>query len=343
MESTLLTPSTHALCVVESASNKKKGHTMRCTSPRTVGYQADGSSLSWSPKTFSKEYATFQLPCGKCLSCRLEYARQWAVRCVHESMCHQENCFITLTYSDENLKSDKLQYRDFQLFMKRLRKAFPNKEIGFNAVGEYGDKTKRPHWHAIIFNWQPSDSQYRRSNERGDRIFSSKTLDKLWGLGITEFGSVTFHSAGYVSRYNAKKLIHGKDQEHDLHPISKKSNKHAIGKKWLEKYWQDAFNHGEIILADGTSTAIPRYYEKWLKENQPEAYLRYVTQTKIRKIEAAQEKAAKEATRAELANHKRRTASLLDGYHRGHEISRNEINKKIQQARFKQLQDNLKL
>ncbi len=95
---------------------------MRCLSPRTVGFLHDGVTISWSPKYYSKEYATFQLPCSKCIECRLEYARQWAVRCVHEAKMHPENSFITLTYSDEHLTSEKLQYIDFQLFAKRLRK-----------------------------------------------------------------------------------------------------------------------------------------------------------------------------------------------------------------------------
>ena len=123
---------------------------MRCTSPRKVGFQADGKTISWSPKQYSKEYPSFQLPCGKCIQCRLEYARSWAVRCVHEAKMHEENSFVTLTYSDEHLKNPKLQYSDFQKFMKRLRFVNNDRKIGVFVTGEYGEKNKRPHWHAIF-------------------------------------------------------------------------------------------------------------------------------------------------------------------------------------------------
>jgi len=43
------------------------------------------------------------IPCGRCVGCRLERSRQWAMRCMHEASLHEENIFITLTYNPENL------------------------------------------------------------------------------------------------------------------------------------------------------------------------------------------------------------------------------------------------
>ena len=64
-----------------------------------------------------------QVPCGQCAGRRLDQSKQWALRCVHEAQVHDENCFITLTYNNENLPKDgSLNKRDFQLFMKRLIK-----------------------------------------------------------------------------------------------------------------------------------------------------------------------------------------------------------------------------
>jgi len=312
---------------------------MRCTDPRTVGFMADGKTITWSPKNYSKEYATFQLPCGKCIACRLEYARQWAIRCVHEASMYDNNCFITLTYSDENLKSPKLEYRDFQLFMKKLRKT-QNAKLGVFVTGEYGDLTKRPHWHAIIFNWRPTDCVPKYKNDRGDQIYSSQLLTKLWSHGITELGSVTFESAGYTARYAAKKLAHGNDESHDYQPISKKSNQQAIGKKWLEKFWPDVFTHGYIILSDGTQTAIPRYYEKWLQKHQPKEWEDYVTRTKQRKIESASNRAAHIVLEEQSTNNIRRSRM---GVKYVHQRKRHEAQEKIQRTRFKLLQSKLKL
>lgn len=267
---------------------------MRCTSPRTVGFESDGKTLAWSQKKYSKQYASFQLPCGKCIECRLDYARQWALRCYHESQMHEKNCFITLTYSDKNLKSPKLVYEDFQYFMRMLRRT-QDEPIGMMVTGEYGDENKRPHWHAILFNYAPRDMAYSRKNIRGDRIYNSKIIDKIWGHNDpiqmpSEIGSVTFESAGYVARYATKKLVHGWDND-EYKPISKKSSKHAIGKKWLEKYWwTDCFSLGHIVLPNGRGTcAIPRYYQKWLQDNRPDDWLRYVTQTKTKKVTAAEQ------------------------------------------------------
>lgn len=283
---------------------------MRCLKPRTVGFFADGKTICWSPKSFSKEYSTFQLPCSKCIECRLEYARQWAVRCVHEASIFEENSFITLTYSDEHLDSSQLQYRHFQLFVKRLRKKIftdfikgfglenwklLNKQqkkeqhdkisIGIFVCGEYGELTKRPHWHAIIFNWQPRDLRKRYTSDSGHCVYSSPTLDALWERGRTEVGSVSFDSAGYVARYAAKKLVHGNDG-HQWEPISKKSSRHAIGKRFLERHWKDIFNYGEVILPNGQKSTIPRYYEKWLLKNHPEAWMDYVTTLKQKRKRA---------------------------------------------------------
>lgn len=267
---------------------------MRCLNPRTVGFKSDGKTISWSEKDASTEYASFQLPCSKCIECRLEYARQWAVRCVHESKMHDENSFVTLTYSDENLKSSKLNYEDFQKFMKRLRFNFPNQKIGMFVTGEYGDILKRPHWHALIFNWRPKDLEFKYQNDHGDRVYHSGTLERLWGLGITEVGNITFESAGYCARYAAKKLVHGQDGDHDFHPISKKSSKNAIGKSFVEKYYRDIFSKGFCVLDGGVTCAIPRYYEKWLLKHHPNYWEEYVTIKKEERIQKARKQSVRE-------------------------------------------------
>lgn len=311
---------------------------MRCRSPRTVGFKSDGKTICWSKKEYSKEFATFQLPCGKCLECRLDYARQWAIRCVHEAAMHEKNSFITLTYDPKIKNPTRLDYRDFQLFMKKLRK-LTDKKIGFFTTGEYGDETKRPHWHAIIFGWEPPDQKYLYSNDRGDKIYTSQTLDKTWSYGNTQTGAVTFESAGYCARYAAKKLCHGQDQNHDYHPISKKSSKHAIGKAWLEKYWRDAFNTGEIILLHSDNTvsrsSIPRYYEKWLKQHQPDAWLKYTTETKLKKMISAQEKSEKELNEYV-------TESTSRPYYKQNALTPQERKSIILEEKFKKLQEKQK-
>lgn len=335
---------------------------MRCTSPRTVGFLADGKTISWSPKNFSKEFATFQLPCGKCLSCRLEYSRQWAVRCYHESLMHPENSFITLTYNDLTV-TPKLEYEHYQAFIKRLRnhifserlnQMYPNTEqslqrklfrqlsketrkkvldeiaISYFVTGEYGDRKKRPHWHAIIFNYRPSDLTYKYSNDRGDKNYSSLTLDTLWGKGTTETGQVTMESASYCARYAAKKLVHGNDGEHEYEPISKKSSKRAIGSRFLEKFYTDIFNHGIVHLQDGAKCSIPRYYEKWLSKNKPDEFRSYLERIKSKKLLQANERSEKELKEYHDVNMKRT-------FEEGLTITQNESRDIILKQKFDEL------
>jgi len=67
---------------------------------------------------------SFMLPCGRCIGCRLEKARQWGIRCLHEKKMWPHSCYVTLTYDNDFLPNGgTLSLRDLQLFMKRLRKA----------------------------------------------------------------------------------------------------------------------------------------------------------------------------------------------------------------------------
>ena len=91
------------------------------------------------------------LPCGRCVGCRLERSRQWAVRCMHEASMHMFNSFVTLTYDDDHLPEyNSLNYKHFQDFMKRLRKS--HNGVRFYMCGEYGEDFSRPHYHALLFN-----------------------------------------------------------------------------------------------------------------------------------------------------------------------------------------------
>lgn len=340
---------------------------MRCTSPRTVGFYSDGKTLCWSKKHYSKEFPPFQIPCGKCISCRLESARQTAVRCVHEASMYENNSFITLTYSDEHLVADKLYYVHFQQFIKNLRtklfsdlldQLYPNQERKFQrrlwnektkenreelyekirisvyCAGEYGDKRKRPHWHALIFNWRPTDLVHKYTNDRGDRVYNSNILQTLWPYGISEIGDVTFESAGYCARYASKKLVHGKDGTHEYEPISRRSSKNAIGKKWIEKNWRDVFSYGELSFDTGKEIikcGIPRYYEKWFKKTHPEEWIRYVTQTKQKNIDRA-------IAREEKITKEEKLADLKRSGLKGLSIKHNKAREKILEQKFNQLQ-----
>lgn len=220
------------------------------------------------------------LPCGGCDGCLLERARQWAIRCVHESEMHRENCFVTLTYADEHLPlRGSLDKSDFQKFMKRLRK-----EVGrvrFFHSGEYGDQFGRPHYHALLFGWMPSDRIYL-GERKGLPVWRSPLLERLWPYGRSEVGTVTFDSACYVARYVLKKR--GKPGEFGLlvdqetgevfgkaEPYSTMSRRPGIGARWLEKFGREVAVHGSVV-SRGREVKPPRYYDVAVELVYPELF-----------------------------------------------------------------------
>lgn len=318
---------------------------MQCVNKIKAGWDSAGK-LTFSKKNASRELTGFELECRKCLPCRLNIAREKAIRAYHESQMHTESIFLTLTYDEKNLTSPKLQYRDFQLFMmsllekrtrgitdKDLRKSL---SIPFMVTGEYGDINKRPHWHALLFNYKPSDAKHTRTTELGHRTYTSDLLTQIWGKGLIEFGDITLDSANYTARYAAKKLTHGKDEDHDYHPIHRTSSKHAIGKKWIEKYWQQTFTLGFIYLPNGQKTKIPRYYTDWLKKNKPEEWRTYVTEVR----QEIQENSAAKA-RTEEIEYLTELLNTPYGYPRP--WTRNKVKLTILNSKFKLLQEKLKL
>lgn len=213
-----------------------------------------------------------QIPCGQCVGCRLERSRQWAIRCVHESSLYEQNCFITLTYNDENLNDKStLVKADFQKFMKRLRKKFGD-NIRFFHCGEYGEKNQRPHYHACIFNFDFPDKELW-SIRNNVRLYRSQILQELWPFGFSTIGDVTFESAAYVARYIMKKINGDKAKEHyqgKLPEYTTMSRRPGIGKEWLNKFSSDVYPHDKVVLRNDVICKPPKYYDNQFELDNPE-------------------------------------------------------------------------
>ncbi len=218
-----------------------------------------------------------QIPCGQCIGCRLEKSRQWALRCTHEAQLYQNNCFITLTYNDDLLPENScLQLKHFQLFMKKLRKKYIHK-IRFYHCGEYGSKTLRPHYHALLFNHDFQD-KILHSTREGNKYYVSQELNKLWTYGFSIIGELTFDSAAYVARYCLKK--HTGPRSHELYlGIDKKtgeifyypkeyatmSRRPGIGSGWYEKFKSDVYPD-DFVVHDGIKMRAPKFYDGKLEK-----------------------------------------------------------------------------
>lgn len=214
------------------------------------------------------------VPCGNCIGCRAEQSRQWAVRMMHESRMHESNLFLTLTYDEENIGDGSLRPQDLSGFIRNLRKRHPERKFSFFGCGEYGERTQRPHYHALLFGFDFLDRHSSVDVGRGD-VWGSETLGILWGNGRTEIGSVTMASASYVAGYITKKI---KPRDYNrANPITgellcpefaRMSLRPAIGRRWIEKYWSDVYPR-DFVVVDGRQCKPPRYYDKFMDQQHP--------------------------------------------------------------------------
>lgn len=231
-----------------------------------------------------------KVPCGECYGCREQQSRDWALRIMHESKMHKENCFITLTYDPKHLpKGGSLLKRHFQLFMKKLRRKY-GKGIRYFHSGEYGENFGRPHYHAVLFGIDFYDREvFGISDSTGEALYTSETLSSLWKKGFVQIGEVNFKSSAYIARYVTKKMLNTIDEDYEYIDMetgeilerqkeystmskgkSEKGDKFTgIGSSWIKKYWKDCYPK-DFVTHDGFKFNIPRYYDKWMEENHPE-------------------------------------------------------------------------
>lgn len=207
------------------------------------------------------------LPCGKCYECLSKRAYEWSVRCRHEIACHEKNCFITLTYDDMHLPSKKIVKSYFQKFMKKLRRKYQhNVSFKYIVSHEYGGKTGRPHHHAIIFGWTPSNQEYLQKAPSGEPLYTSKDLEELWPYGYHSIGDANERTAFYIASYSLKSNTnHFVDpttgETMELTDSMDSSRKTAIGYEYFMKYYDRLASSGELL---------PRYYVKLLDRHFPD-------------------------------------------------------------------------
>lgn len=241
-----------------------------------------------------------ELPCGRCIGCRIARSKEWAVRCMHEASLHQENCFLTLTYDDDHMPDDGgLKKEHFQKFMKRLRwKYRHHPPIKYYMAGEYGtgpnDTLGRPHFHALIFGLDFGD-KYLWNEQR--KLYRSEELERLWPFGYSSIGAVNYKTSAYVARYVMKKIT-GEQAENHYRKVNPETGEEfkvipeynamslnpPIAKEWYEKYKADVFPHDYVVI-DGRKVKTPKFYLNQLEAQDPEAF----KDVKCRRLEYAKQ------------------------------------------------------
>lgn len=305
---------------------------MSCTRPlraweSTHVWPSGKPKLVFHPAKAADPTLPIPLPCGKCDSCKMDRAKDWALRCVKEASLYEENIFLTLTYDAENLPPDlSLNKEHFTTFIRAVRDKYrdTHPKIRFFMCGEYGNPTPennfiaRPHYHALIFNFAFPDQklEYRRAD--GDAVYSSESCTKLWGKGLIHIAAVNEKTAGYCARYTLKKTnsedLKTIDPETGLEPYEvynpitdtyhrvepeyvNMSRRPGIGKEWYDKFQTD-MHDGRLYITHSRDFASkklkpvivknPVYFDKLRERENPELQKEIVDARKQKAIENAE-------------------------------------------------------
>lgn len=266
-------------------------------------YKITSGDKEWIYKPTSRDdkgyYQDFKLtnyieiPCGKCIACRLAYSKEWATRCMLEAKQYEHNYFVTITYSPEEVPiNDKLgnltlNPKDLQDFMKRLRKYyeqhFNHQNIRFYACGEYGSTTRRPHYHILGFNLPIFDMIPLKRTKTGDQLYYSPTVEKIWGKGNVWIGEINWNTCAYVARYIMKKqkgpdAMQYYEENGEVPEFVRMSRRPGIGQKYFEENYKQIYMCDEIIIKkrnkqgkfEVQSVKPARYYDKLYDQLDPE-------------------------------------------------------------------------
>lgn len=196
-----------------------------------------------------------------------------------EALSYTDNAFVTLTYEDKKLPCINSQPtvlpEHLTLFLKRMRDHYQRyqfkihkelkinepfeeweKKFRFYAVGEYGTKSGRPHYHVVLFNFPTCvHGRTLRDLRSGAADWSRccsrcQLVGKAWGKGLVELGTVERGSAKYIcENYITKNMRRNDDprlRAGQHREFSQMSRMPGIGQPSLWEY-ADA-----LLSLDGT-------------------------------------------------------------------------------------------
>lgn len=215
-------------------------------------------------------------PCGKCPQCRVKRTDNWVFRISVESRKATSISFITLTYDQYSVNMTPngfmtLNRTDWQLFMKRYRKAcikyfkkkFPDlrsediPKIKYYMCGEYGERRRRPHYHAIILNGVPDLIRDCWTYPKGHEFAGYPIGDVDIGDAVTN-GAIAYTTA-YMYKKSKVPLHRRDDRMKEFSLMSKKMGLSYLTSSVI-KYHLSSYDHLFVTLPNGKKIALPRYF-----------------------------------------------------------------------------------
>lgn len=229
------------------------------------------------------------VPCGKCSECLRKKRNDWCVRLYYEHKVSVQSYFLTLTYNEYTVPRNGdimvLCKRDVQLFLKRLRMELTDVKLRYFFVGEYGDNSERPHYHALIFV-----DKYLNLNDFRELI------GKHWQLGFNSLSEVTPQRISYVASYclyNNVLYYSQLDAYKDYPPFTLMSK--GIGKRIInEDFRKSCLSYvfpnlidfkAPSVFKDGYRYSMPRYLKEIVfTKSELERIKRYSNQTYLHRV-----------------------------------------------------------
>lgn len=181
-------------------------------------------------------------PCGQCLHCRINRRRVWAHRLTLEAAMHERSAFVTLTYSPAFEPRDRsVSPEDLLVWIKSIRQRVAPVRLRYYGVGEYGERSGRPHYHLAVFGLPSCEygrSRYGVPYNKKNCCSACDAVRDTWGKGIVHLDQLNLVTAGYISQYVTKKMTSKEDRRlKGRHPeFARMSRKPGIGLGYLQKY-----------------------------------------------------------------------------------------------------------
>lgn len=193
-------------------------------------------------ESFKRKYPTgLEVPCGKCRLCKAKRVNEWSTRCQHELLYWEDHCAVTFTYDDDHLPvGGSLQPDHFSSLVREIRRTY---KCRYLVAGEYGDRTNRPHYHAIMYGVPlmapiPAKEWWGQYWHHG-HVHVAPTDQKLIRYINKYLDGVSYDPQYRQSMVEAGLVL----------PFKRQSN--GIGKRF-------AYDHLDQMIRQGRN--IPRYY-----------------------------------------------------------------------------------
>lgn len=312
---------------------------------RIVGKATDSNILEYATDPMTGQYLEgVRIPCGRCIGCRLDKSREWATRLQCEALDYPEssNWFVTLTYAQPDDGFELPSYGRYASvnddgaltlnrqhptdWLKRFREHHSRKVsydyeppsyydsrtgkerplgIRYFLAGEYGDRTMRPHYHAIMLNCPLPDIRLIGRNKLGMPLYTSDLMTETWGYGHVTIGRMTWQTAAYVARYTLKKATGQSDQLYEdlglVPEYTVMSRMPGIGRDYLLRHIDDIYTDDEIVLPALSKDKPnvqrpPKYFDRVYKDIDPMT----LAKVKSRRAEVAQMIQAEKMAKTDL-------------------------------------------